>query len=160
MKSIQKNYPILIGWFAYFISAILLSITLSRGFLYSSLDFSFKSTNFIFSFAIYVFIDYLRFLISAQWIALPIYKSMKNITGKSKQGFLFFEWLHYNFWIFLCIFPVENYSYLFPVSREVQAAIVAVWSIVITFWAYHGVVTDYVVKLAKINENNLQEVVV
>ena len=153
MNTIQENCPIIVGWLVYFASAILLGIKYPNGILSIYSSFPHESLlSIVFSFIVFILIDYLRFFISVQWIALPIFKSMKKFTQKSKIKFVLFQWLHYSFWVFLCTFPVSNYSYLIPASQGVQTAIVLIWTIGISFWAYNGVVADYVVSTIKTKE--------
>ena len=160
MKAIRDNYPIIIGWLIYLISAVPLSIKYPDGISSLFSKFSNELWSSIFSIIVFAFVDYLRFLISAQWIALPIFKSMKKITQKSKLKFLVLEWFHFSFWVFLCVFPVSNYSYLIPASWGVREIIVLIWSVIISFWAYNGVVSDYVFSMTKTTENIFEKVVV
>jgi hypothetical protein len=160
MQLIQKNYPVVVAWFAYVISAWLMKKLPGLGMVWLHKRFSFElSWNLYLFIGIVVLIaaEYIGYASSVRWVAFPLSPIAKSLPTKPKLGFLILDWLSFCYYFLLFCLPllVINAFPLFtldvrglPISKGVADSIGLVWKLIASLIAYRGIVLSYLNDLA------------
>ena len=160
MQLIRRNFPIIVAWLAYVISAWLLKKLLGLGTLWLDKQFSLElSSNSILFIGIVVLVaaEYIGYAGSVRWVAVPLSRMAENLVTKPKIGFLIFDWLSFCYYFLLfCLpllvineFPVLTFDVRgLPISKEVADSIGFVWKSIASLFAYRGIVLSYLSDLA------------
>ncbi len=155
MKTIRDNSPYILGYVAYFVYYTALVQLIWIGILfvfpsyYSFLLNSFESPLALInirlplSFGLQLFINYLCFLASIRWIALPLIKRSQNVLAKTERTSLLLDFFVFSLFVFLYGNLPMAFLQFFPITKEIQNIIRFVWIAIISYDLYKDVVSSY-----------------
>ncbi len=146
MKAIRDNAPFILGCFASYAGFIILSALIGLG-ISSFLITRFLSQQsdlaiFLLSLGVNGLSSYISFLASVRWVALPLLKRTKPITGKTERFFLV-EWLLFSVLVYISGTLPLSLLPVFPGTADLQTIIGYLWMALINFLLYKGVVEGY-----------------
>jgi len=155
MQLIRKNYPVIVAWLAYVISAWLLKMPLGVGTfrLHKLFSFELSSNSYLFlGIVVLIAAEYIGYASSVRWVAVPLSLIAKNLSTKPKSGFLIFDWLSFCCYFLLFCLPllVINAFPLFtldvrglPISKEVADSVGFAWKFIVSLFVYRSIVLSY-----------------
>lgn len=157
MQFIRKNYPVILAWLAYAVSARLLTLLFTAGAAWlrkslypeSSLD-----AYALMGLVMFIAAEYIGFSISVRWVAIPFSLIEKSLSAKPKTSSLLIDWLSFSYiFVLLCLplllinsFPFLKINGLplpLPFSEDTANAISFTWKFVASVFAYRSAVTSY-----------------
>ena len=160
MQLIRKNYPVVVAWLAYVISALLLKILLGLGALGLQKLFSFKSFSNVYPFigiVILIAAEYIGFASTVRWVAVPLSLIAKNLSTRPKSGFPVLDWFSFCYYFALFCLPllVINAFPFFtfdvrglPISKELADSIGLAWKSIVSLFVYRAIVLSYLNDMA------------
>jgi|SaaInlStandDraft_4_1057021.scaffolds.fasta_scaffold94653_1 hypothetical protein len=168
MQLIRKNYPVVIAWLAYAISAWLLKKLVGLGTFQLlklfSFEFSSNSYPFILFLGIVILIaaEYIGYASSVRWVAVPLSLIAKHLSAKPKSGFLILDWLSFCYYFGLFCLPllvINAFPFIsfdvqgLPISKEITEYIGLAWKLTASLFTYRGIVLPYLGDIAKEHSN-------
>lgn len=160
MQIIRKNYPVVVAWLAYVISAWLLKTLPGAGmfWLYNRFSFELSSNSYLFiGIVVLLAAEYIGYASSVRWVVVPLSLLTKNLSTKPKSGFLILDWLSFCYYFALFCLPllVINAFPFFtldvrglPISKEVADSVGFAWKSIASLFAYRGIVLSYLKDMA------------
>jgi hypothetical protein len=154
MQLIKQNFPVILGWFLYVVSARVLYIVLFVGVVWLSKMAAFEPTSLLailFGGIVYGIAEYIGFATSVRWIVLPLATGVSHPMDRSKHKFLIAEWLEFCFYLILFCSPLVAIRLLpefLSISKEVADWIQFIWIPVVSLFIYRSIILSYIASVA------------